>query len=144
MEKQILQNVIPEERIETLKANAVKSEKFTYARELSNGEIQELQSELSQSMITVDQEDQKLKVHKEAYKSVVKPIKQQMAAGLQKIRTGMEEINDDVFLMKDLEENKMGYYSKEGKLVFERNLKPEEMQYSIADYLLKQTGTDGK
>jgi hypothetical protein len=67
-----------------------------------------------------------------------------MAAGLQKIRTGMEEINDDVFLMKDLEENKMGYYSKEGKLVFERNLKPEEMQYSIADYSLKQTGTDGK
>lgn len=142
MEKQILQNVGQDERTETLKANAVKAEKFTYARELVQGEIQELQSELSQSMITVDQEDQKLKVHKEAYKSVVKPIKQQMAAGLQKIRTGMEEINDDVFLMKDLEENKMGYYSKEGKLVFERNLKPEEMQYSITDYKNKKTGTD--
>jgi len=142
MEKQILQNFSSDERIETLKANAVKTEKFTYARELEQGEIQELQSDLSQSMITVDQEDQKLKVHKEAYKAVVKPIKQQIAAGLQKIRTGMEEINDDVFLMKDLEENKMGYYSKEGKLVFERNLKPEEMQYSINDYKTRKTGTD--
>jgi hypothetical protein len=142
MEKQILQTVDAAERLETLKANAVKTEKFTYARELEQGEIQELQSELSQSMITVDQEDQKLKVHKEAYKAIVKPIKQQMTAGLQKIRTGMEEINDDVFLMKDLEENKMGYYSKEGKLVFERNLKPEEMQYSITDFKHKKTGTD--
>jgi hypothetical protein len=142
MEKQILQTVDAAERLETLKANAVKTEKFTYARELEQGEIQELQSELSQSMITVDQEDQKLKVHKEAYKAIVKPIKQQMTAGLQKIRTGMEEINDDVFLMKDLEENKMGYYSKEGKLVFERNLKPEEMQYSITDFKNKKTGTD--
>jgi hypothetical protein len=65
-----------------------------------------------------------------------------MVADLQKIRTGMEEINDDVFLMKDLEENKMGYYSKEGKLVFERNLKPEEMQYSISDFTNRKTGTN--
>ena len=142
MEKQILQDHSPGERLEMLKANAVKSEKFTYARELDNGEIQELQSDLAQKMITVDQEDQKLKVHKEIYKAVVKPIKQQMVADLQKIRTGMEEINDDVFLMKDLEENKMGYYSKEGKLVFERNLKPEEMQYSISDFTNRKTGTN--
>jgi hypothetical protein len=125
-----------------LKANSVKIEKFSYARELENAEIQELQSDLAQKMITVDQEDQKLKVYKEVYKAVVKPIKQQMAADLQKIRTGMEEINDDVFLIKDLEENKMAYYSKEGNLVFERNLKPEEMQYSISDFNNRKTGTN--
>jgi translation initiation factor 2 beta subunit (eIF-2beta)/eIF-5 len=142
MEKTILQNVSPDERIEMLKANAVKTEKFSYARELEQSEIQELQNELSQQMIAVDQEDQKLKVHKEAYKSVVKPIKTAIGANLQKIRTGVEEVNDDVFLMKDLAEEKMGYYSKEGKLVFERKLKPEELQYSINDYSNKKTGTN--
>lgn len=142
MEKQILEYASPEERIETLNANAVKTEKMTYARELVQGEIHELQNELSQSMITVDQEDQKLKVHKEAYKAIVKPIKQSIGANLQKIRTGMEEVNEDVYLMKDLQENKMGYYTKAGKLVFERNLKPEEMQFSINDYANLKNGTN--
>lgn len=137
MEKQILKDVSAEERLETLKSNAVKAEQFSYSRELEPAEVQELQSELSQHMITVDQEDQKLKVHKEIYKSVVKPIKQQIGMNLQKIRSGVEEINGEVFLMKDIEENKMGYYSKEGKLVFERNLKAEEMQFSITDHLKK-------
>lgn len=137
MEKQILQNSSPDERLLALKATAVKTEKFTYQRELEQGEVQELQSELSQSMILIDQEDQKLKVHKEAFKSVVKPVKEQMKQGLQKIRTGMEEINGDVYLMKDLAEEKMGYYTPEGKLVFERRLKPEEMQYSINEHLRK-------
>jgi hypothetical protein len=47
---------------------------FSYPRELSNGEIQELQSNLSQDMIVVDKEEQKLKVAKEIFKSV--PVKQ--------------------------------------------------------------------
>jgi hypothetical protein len=39
---------------------------FSYPRELSNGEIQELQSNLSQDMIVVDKEEQKLKVIKKS------------------------------------------------------------------------------
>jgi len=137
MEKKILQSSSQEERIEALKASAVKSEKFTYQRELEQGEIQELQSDLSQKMILIDQEEQKLKVHKEAFKAVVKPVKESMKNSLQKIRTGMEEINGDVYLLKDLAEEKMGYYTPEGNLVFERRLKPEEMQYSINEHLRK-------
>ncbi len=53
------------------------------------------------------------------------------------IRTQVEEVTEDVYLLKDIEESKMGYYSKEGKLVFERNLRPEEQQYSITDHLRK-------
>ncbi len=137
MEKQILKDVDSQERLETLKANAYLVEKFTYSRELELGEVQELQSSLSQQMILVDKEDQKLKVAKEEYKAVVKPVKQKIASNLTMIRTQLEEVTDEVFLMKDIEENKMGYYSKEGKLVFERNLKADEMQFSITDHLRK-------
>lgn len=137
MEKQILQSSPPAERLEMLKANAYGVEKFTYSRELDLGEVQELQSDLSQQMITVDKEDQKLKIVKEQYKSVVKPVKQKIAMNLQMIRTQLEEVTDEVFLMKDVEENKMGYYSKDGKLVFERNLKADEMQFSITEHLRK-------
>lgn len=138
MEKQILKDSSPGERVELLKSNAYAIEKFTYSRELDLGEVQELQSDLSQQMITVDKEDQKLKIEKERYKSIVKPVKQRIAVNLQMIRTQLEEVTDEVFLMKDIEENKMGYYSKDGKLVFERSLKADEMQFSITEHLRKE------
>jgi hypothetical protein len=137
MEKQILQNETPGDRLEQLKNSADRLEIFSYPRELSNGEIQELQSHLSQDMIFVDKEDQKLKVSKEVFKAATKPVKQNIAKNLQMIRSQVEEVTEDVFLLKDIEEGKMGYYSKEGKLVFERNLSPDERQYSIQDHLRK-------
>lgn len=137
MEKQILSGESASDRLEQLKNSAEKVESFSYPRELSTGEIQELQSHLSQDMITVDQEEQKLKVAKEIFKAATKPVKQTIAKNLQMIRTQVEEVTEDVYLLKDIEESKMGYYSKEGKLVFERNLRPEEQQYSITDHLRK-------
>lgn len=137
MEKQILQYETAADRLEHLKNSADKVEKFTYPRELDSGEIQELQSQLSQDMIYIDKQDQILKMAKEVYKAETKGVKQQIAAGLQMIRAQVEEVTDDVYLMKDLEAGRMGYYSKEGKLVFDRSLKADEMQYSITDNLRK-------
>lgn len=137
MEKQILQSESPADRLEQLKAVADKKENFSYPRELSVGEIQELQSNLSQDMIFVDQEDQKLKVAKEIFKSATKPVKQTIAKNLGLIRSQVEEINEEVYLLKDHAEGKMGYYSKDGILRFERNLRPDEMQYSINEHLKK-------
>lgn len=137
MQKQILQGESPSERLEQLKNSADKIEQFSYPRELSNGEIQELQSNLSQDMIYVDREEQTLKVAKEVFKAATKPVKQQIAKNLQMIRSQVEEVSEEVYLLKDIEEGKMGYYSKEGKLVFERNLRPDEMQYSIQEHLRK-------
>lgn len=54
MNKQILQNESIETRLDSLRATAVKTEKFTYSRELDLGEVQELQNEISQSMILID------------------------------------------------------------------------------------------
>lgn len=137
MEKQILKNESAIERLEQLKNSAEKVELFSFPRELSTGEIQELQSNLSQDMITVDQQEQKLKVAKEIFKAATKPVKQTIAKNLQMIRTQVEEVTEEVYLLKDITEGKMGYYSKDGNLVFERNLRPEEQQYSINEHLRK-------
>jgi hypothetical protein len=137
MQKKILQNESPADRLEQLKNSADKVENFSYPRELSVGEIQELQSNLSQDMIFVDKEDQKLKVAKEIFKAATKPVKQTIAKNLQMIRSQVEEVSEEVYLLKDVEEGKMGYYSKEGNLVFERNLRADEMQYSIQEHLRK-------
>lgn len=131
MEKQLLQGYTVEDRIAHLQDVAEKTELFTYSRELSLGETEELKNELSQNFIRIDQEENVLKQHKEAFNAVVKPLKQRNKEVLQMVRTGMEEVMEPVYLLKDNEEGKMGYYSKEGKLVFERSLKPEENQISI-------------
>ncbi|WP_281225394.1 hypothetical protein [Flavobacterium aquiphilum] len=122
-----------------MKDNADRTESFNYSRELSNGEIQELQSHLSQDMITVDKAEQVLKVAKEVFKAATKPVKQEIAKNLQMIRSRVEEVKEDVYLIKDIEAGKMGYYSKAGILVFERNLTPDEMQYSITEHLRKSS-----
>lgn len=137
MEKQILQSTPPEERIMQLRDSADKIQEFSYSRELGIGEVQELQSSLSQDLIAVDCEDQKLKMAKEVYKASTKPVKEEIKSKLQKIRSGVEEVKEDVYLLKDVEENKMGYYSKDGNLVFERALRPDEQQFSINEHLRK-------
>jgi E3 ubiquitin-protein ligase DOA10 len=138
MEKRILQSESQSERVAQLKNSADKVQLFSYPRELAMAEIQEMQSQLSQDMIQVDREEQVLKVAKEIYKAATKPVKQTIAKTLGMIRSQIEEVNEEVYLMKDREEGKMGYYSKEGILVFERHLLADEMQYSITE-LLKKT-----
>lgn len=138
MEKQILLEVDPLERLQQLKDVADKVEKFNYPRELSQGELEELKNELAQNHITIDNQDQVLKTHKEDYNAAVKPLRELNKDILRKVRTGVEDVVEDVYLLKDLEEEKMGYYSKDGKLVFERSLKPEEKQYTISDFTNKK------
>lgn len=138
MEKQILIGVDPLERLQQLKDVADKVEKFNYPRELSQGELEELKNELAQNHITIDNQDQVLKTHKEDYNASVKPLKELNKDILRKVRAGVEDAVEDVYLLKDLEEEKMGYYSKDGKLVFERSLKPEEKQYTISDFTNKK------
>lgn len=139
MEQRILQDLPVDERQRTLHENAFKVEtKYTYTRELEEGELQELQNNLSQNLIEVDKADQELKAAKEAYNAVVKPIKEQIKGSLQCIRTRSEEITGEVYLIKDEHEQRMGIYSKEGKLLFDRSLLPEEKQYSIIDQTFRK------
>jgi hypothetical protein len=139
MEQRILQNLPIEERQRTLHENAFKVEtKYTYTRELEEGEVQDLQNNLSQNLIEVDKADQVLKAAKEAYNAVVKPIKEQIKGSLQCIRTRSEELTGEVYLIKDEHEQRMGIYSKEGKLLFDRSLLPEEKQYSIIDQTFRK------
>lgn len=139
MEQRILQDYPVDERQRILMQNAFKVEsKYTYTRELEEGEVQELQNNLSQNLIEVDKADQVLKAAKEAYNAVVKPIKEQIKGSLQCIRTRSEELTGEVYLMKDDHEQRMGIYSKEGKLLFDRSLLPEEKQYSIIDQTFRK------
>jgi hypothetical protein len=137
MDKQILQNETPERRLALLQDSADKVERFTYTRELSLDEIQDLQASLSDDLITISKADRALKGAKAEHQETVKPIKKVISKNLGLIQDQIEEVTEEVYLMKDLEEGKMGFYSKDGLLVFERKLRSEETQYSITEQLRK-------
>ncbi|MCO6149086.1 hypothetical protein [Flavobacterium sp. NRK1] len=139
MDQRILQDIPIDERVKYIRENAYKVDpKYTYTRELEEGELQEMQNVLSQNLIEIDAAEQVLKSAKEIYNATVKPIKEHIKGSLQCIRTRSEEVTGEVFLIKDEHEQRMGIYSKEGVLLFERSLLPEEKQYSIVDNTFKK------
>ena len=138
MEKQLMPNASPRERLEILQANAFRmQEGFSYVRELEQSEIEERQNMLSQSLIKIDAEDEILANAREAHKAVVNPLKQGMKQTLREIKTRSEEVIGTVYMLRDEESQRVGIYSPDGLLISERGLLPEERQYSITEQLRK-------
>ena len=62
-----------------------------------------------------------------------------MKTQITKIRSGIEEVTGDVFLMDNQETGEMGYYNEKGELVYTRLLMQDERQLRI---IPNQTGTE--
>lgn len=134
MEQRILQGEPPEERKKALATNAFKIDPaYRYTRELEESELRARENRLSQNLIKMDAADQILSEAKLTHKTTVDPMKKENAQALTEIRTRSEEITGEVYLIKDEHEQRVGVYSPEGVLLFERGYMPDERQYSIDD-----------
>lgn len=131
MESKIFQDVSIRDREQYLKDNATKVEKHTYSKPLDVAEVSKLQTEFAQKAIELNIEESNLKEVREEFKSKTKPLKIEMAKLMQNIRTGAEEVTEDVYHLSDMDSEQMGYYNKEGVLIFSRPLMTSERQYSI-------------
>lgn len=135
MEKLMFQDRSPKDREQLLRDNATKVESRTYLRSLDPAQVIELQNSFSQKAIELSAADDELKMHRENYKATAKPLKVEMAQLIQGIRTGSEEITEDVFLLADMEDQMMCYFNKLGELIYSRPLMQSEKQYSITESL---------
>jgi len=133
MEKVMFQDRSPKDREQLLRDNATKVESRTYLRALDPAEVIDLQNAYTQKAIELSNADNDLKMHKEVHKSIAKPIKAEMQQIIQGVRTGSEEITEDVFLLADMDDQMMCYYNRLGELVYSRPLMQNEKQYSITD-----------
>ncbi|CAA0253756.1 hypothetical protein V2605_03600 [Tenacibaculum maritimum] len=139
MDKKILQLENRNERKQILKDSCVKTETFTYPKQFTPEELSLKKDELSQQDIQLDNlEGEKKKVTTE-FNNDIKELKNERKHTLTCVRTGMEEVTEQVFLLDDQEVGKMGYYNESGILVYERPLMPEERQLRISKDL---TGTN--
>lgn len=133
MEKFMFQDRSPKDREQLLRDNATKVENRTYLRALDSAEVIELQNAYTQKAIELSAADDDLKMHRENYKAIAKPLKVEMGQLIQGIRTSSEEVTEEVFLLADMDEQMMCYYNRLGELVYSRPLMQNEKQYSITE-----------
>lgn len=126
------------ERIQLLKDNAVRVEEMTYSKSFSEEQLIEKKDALARQDIELFKLEEQKKEMTADFNQKIKNVKTSRNRNLNEIRTGVEEVTEDVYLLDDQEERKMNYYNDEGDLIFSRPLKQEERQLSI----LKHTGTD--
>ena len=131
----MFQDKSPRDREILLRDNASKIENRPYSRSLDAAEVIELQDSYTRKAIELSAAEEELKMHRENYKAIAKPLKAEMAQIIQGIRSGTENIIEDVYLLPDFEDGMMGYYNKMGELVFSRPLMQNEKQYSISQHL---------
>lgn len=133
MDQQILQSESAISRKQILRDSADKLEEFTYPRALGHEEVTQIKDEFSKNAVKVAKLEETKAEFMTQWKADVKPIKQEMGAQISKIRTNVEEVTEEVFLISDQDQGVMGYYNSEGILVYKRPLMPEERQMTIVD-----------
>lgn len=141
MDAKILQDVGLIERKTLLRDSAVKTELFTYPKPLNAKEITHLKDEYTKHAIEMAKHEEKKKEFMEDWKSAVKPLRLEMGQKMTRIRSRVDEITEDVYLLPDHESNTMGYYNAVGELVYQRPLMPDENQFSIIDNIHFKNGT---
>ena len=139
MEKKLLANVDPKDRIATLEDSADKVENFSYTKPFTPEQIIVFKDELSTAMIELRGIEDEFKGVKESFKARMKPLKDATKALLTDIKNKAEFITEKCFVF--IEGNEVGYYNSEGDLVYQRPLLPGEKQKTVFSVLREGTNS---
>jgi hypothetical protein len=131
MFRNLIESSSLETRIQILKDNAERIENISYLKQLNDEDLALLKTELAVDSIQLAKLDEAKKEFLVDHKAKVKPLKQQLAIALHKIRTKCEEQEAEAFLVANQEEGIMEYFSAEGELIHSRELTQEEKQLRI-------------
>ena len=143
MEQTLFQDLTLEERKEMLDANADAVERLGYSRALPSKEIDNLKEQLMSIQIKVDEKQEELKEISKALCTEIRGFKDSRKKIVAKLKTRSEYIEEDCYKMVDEKRREVGYYSKEGILVYSRPARKEELQKTIFQDI-RRNGTEDK
>lgn len=128
MDKTLFKDYSPLERINMLQDNCDNREEVGYMRKYSKEEIRSCKDQLAEASISIsDIANEKAEAMK-SYKEQMKPYAETQANLLKKIKQKAEYITEDCYKIIDQQAGEVGYYNKDGILVEERAIRPEERQ----------------
>jgi uncharacterized protein (DUF342 family) len=142
MEAQLFQDLPLEERKEMLDANADAVEHLGYTRSLPSEEVDQLKEQLMSVQIKIEEKQEELKEKSKELNTLIKDYKDSRKKVTAKLKTRSEYIEEDCYKMIDEKRREVGYYSKEGILVYSRPARKEELQKSIFQEIRKNGTND--
>ena len=143
MDAELFQDLPVAERREQLEANADAIEHLGYTRSLPSEEVDSLKEQLMSVQIKIEEKQEELKEKSKELNTIIKDYKESRKKVTAKLKTRSEYIEEDCYKMVDSNRREVGYYNKEGKLVYSRPARREELQKSIFQDI-RSTGTDGE
>lgn len=145
MEKFIGQDIENlQEREQFIKDNADSIEDIGYSKPLKSEVIDKLKEELTDATIKKADVEQEKKAADAMYNSSLKELKQKIGEYAEKLKSKSEYVREGCYKLVDEAEKIVGYYNKEGMLVYERPARLEELQPKLFKMNAGKTGTDDK
>ena len=141
MDSQLFQDLPLEERKEQLDANADAVEHLGYTRSLTSEEVDSLKEQLMSVQIKIDEKEDELKEKSKELKDAIRDLKTNRKKITGSLKTRAEYIEEDCYKMVDEERREVGYYNKEGILVYSRPARKDELQRTIFQ-TIRKTGTE--
>lgn len=129
--KTFMPELPPQQRKQLLIDNCDHHEETSYMKDLDQDEINDRMGNLSKNLIAISKQDDILDEHKEAHKSVTKPLKLTNAKLLDEIKNRKTEVDGTLFYIADHENGIMEVYDENGEFQHSRRLRPEEKQAKL-------------
>lgn len=142
MESRLFKDLSPEERREMLEANADAIERLGYSRSLPSKDVENLKEQLMSIQIKIDEEQEVLKEKVKEMNQSIKVNKDQRKKIITKLKSRSEYVEEDCYKMVDDKSREVGYYNRDGKLVYTRVARKDELQKTIFQAI--RTGTESK
>lgn len=142
MDKVLGQEYEGKARIDFLRDNCDAVEDLGYTKQLPNEEIEALKDRLVENNIQLRDVRADKKAANKEFNDQIKQLEESNDEVTGKLKAKSEFVTEACFKFVDMETREVGYYNREGLLVYCRPGRPEEMQKSMFSPVLR-TGTEG-
>ena len=142
MDKVLGQEYEGKARIDFLRDNCDAVEDLGYTKQLPNEEIEALKNRLVENNIQLRDVRADKKATNKEFNDQIKQLEESNDEVTGKLKAKSEFVTEACFKFVDTETREVGYYNREGLLVYCRPGRPEEMQKSMFSPVLR-TGTEG-
>nr|UVY16790.1 MAG: hypothetical protein [Bacteriophage sp.]UWI11200.1 MAG: hypothetical protein [Bacteriophage sp.]DAQ21885.1 MAG TPA: RlmM ferredoxin-like domain [Caudoviricetes sp.] len=142
MDKVLGQEYEGKARIDFLRDNCDAVEDLGYTKQLPNEEIEALKDRLVENNIQLRDVRADKKAANKEFNDQIKQLEESNDEVTGKLKAKSEFVTEACFKFVDTETREVGYYNREGLLVYCRPGRPEEMQKSMFSPVLR-TGTEG-
>lgn len=140
MKETMLTELPIEERKQVLKDSCDQIVEISYIRKFNQNEKNRKREILADVSIEISEIQNDLREIRADYKARLKPLEETKSNIIDEIKAGGEYIKGECYKFIDTDEGKVGYYSPEGYLLEQRDMRPDEKQRNI--FQLNREGTN--